>query len=91
MKLLVTDPSLAKACAFDICTPYQYRLHGPGRWDGARDAIMTQWDRIYYPTHKNQCRQEEKKFTRFKMFVIISSVAASVLIFKFNDVYYWFN
>lgn len=43
--LLWSDPSLALACYFGPCTPYQYRLTGPGKWDGAREAIMTQWNR----------------------------------------------
>uniref|UniRef100_A0A3P8PNE1 Flavin-containing monooxygenase n=1 Tax=Astatotilapia calliptera TaxID=8154 RepID=A0A3P8PNE1_ASTCA len=31
------------------CTPYQYRLTGPGKWAGARQAILTQWDRVFQP------------------------------------------
>ena len=31
------------------CTPYQYRLTGPGRWAGARQAILTQWERVAQP------------------------------------------
>uniref|UniRef100_A0A672TX19 Flavin-containing monooxygenase 5 n=1 Tax=Strigops habroptila TaxID=2489341 RepID=A0A672TX19_STRHB len=31
------------------CTPYQYRLRGPGKWAGARDAILTQRQRIIKP------------------------------------------
>ncbi|XP_056271504.1 flavin-containing monooxygenase 5-like isoform X2 [Pseudoliparis swirei] len=47
--LLLTDPKLALQVLLGPCTPYQYRLTGPGRWAGARQAILTQWDRVYRP------------------------------------------
>ncbi|NXK10395.1 FMO1 monooxygenase, partial [Herpetotheres cachinnans] len=48
--LLCRDPQLALTIFFGPCTPYQYRLGGPGRWEGARQAILTQWDRTLKPT-----------------------------------------
>ncbi|NXY73227.1 FMO1 monooxygenase, partial [Glareola pratincola] len=48
--LLCSDPRLALSIFFGPCTPYQYRLGGPGRWEGARQAILTQWDRTLKPT-----------------------------------------
>ncbi|XP_068272900.1 flavin-containing monooxygenase 1 isoform X2 [Nyctibius grandis] len=48
--LLCTDPWLALTIFFGPCSPYQYRLGGPGRWEGARQAILTQWDRTLKPT-----------------------------------------
>ncbi|MEE6496139.1 hypothetical protein FKM82_002238 [Ascaphus truei] len=50
LHLLLTDPKLAWEVFFGPCTPYQYRLRGPGKWPGAREAILTQWDRILKPT-----------------------------------------
>lgn len=50
LKLLVTDPRLALEVFFGPCTPYQFRLTGPGQWSGARRAILTQWDRMLRPT-----------------------------------------
>ncbi|KAH0618186.1 hypothetical protein JD844_017185 [Phrynosoma platyrhinos] len=47
--LLLTDPKLAWEVMFGPCTPYQYRLQGPGKWDEARKAILTQHDRILKP------------------------------------------
>lgn len=47
--LFIKDPRLAWEVFFGPCTPYQYRLVGPGRWDGARNAILTQWDRTLKP------------------------------------------
>ncbi|XP_061201419.1 flavin-containing monooxygenase 5-like isoform X3 [Neopsephotus bourkii] len=49
MKLLLTDPRLALAIFFGPCSPYQYRLVGQGKWRGARDAILTQWQRTLKP------------------------------------------
>uniref|UniRef100_A0A8C9MFV6 Flavin-containing monooxygenase n=1 Tax=Serinus canaria TaxID=9135 RepID=A0A8C9MFV6_SERCA len=48
--LLCTDPWLALTIFFGPCSPYQYRLGGPGRWQGARQAILAQWDRVLKPT-----------------------------------------
>ena len=34
------DPKLALHCLFGPCFPSQYRLVGPGRWNGAKRAII---------------------------------------------------
>ncbi|XP_072552162.1 flavin-containing monooxygenase 5 [Salminus brasiliensis] len=47
--LFLTDPGLGWRVLFGPCTPYQYRLFGPGRWTGARQAIFTQWERVTQP------------------------------------------
>ncbi|NXW42991.1 FMO4 monooxygenase, partial [Nyctiprogne leucopyga] len=49
LRLLLTDPRLALAIFFGPCTPYQYRLVGRGKWSGARNAILTQWERTLKP------------------------------------------
>ncbi|NXA34111.1 FMO4 monooxygenase, partial [Eudromia elegans] len=49
LRLLLTDPRLALAVFFGPCSPYQYRLRGRGCWSGARDAILTQWQRALAP------------------------------------------
>lgn len=48
--LFLTDPQLALEVYFGPCSPYQFRLMGPGKWDGARNAILTQWKRTVMPT-----------------------------------------
>lgn len=50
LSIFFKDPVLAKELFFGPCTPYQYRLTGPGKWEGARKAILTQRDRIIKPT-----------------------------------------
>ncbi|XP_011372520.1 dimethylaniline monooxygenase [N-oxide-forming] 5-like [Pteropus vampyrus] len=47
--LFLSDPKLAMEILFGPCTPYQYRLQGPGKWEGARKAILTQRERIIKP------------------------------------------
>ncbi|NXK98565.1 FMO5 monooxygenase, partial [Formicarius rufipectus] len=46
LTLFLTDPRLAVEVTFGPCTPYQYRLRGPGAWAGAREAILTQRLRV---------------------------------------------
>ncbi|XP_054837408.1 flavin-containing monooxygenase 2 [Eublepharis macularius] len=48
--LLLKDPKLALTVFFGPCTPFQFRLMGPGKWAGARQAILTQTERILKPT-----------------------------------------
>ncbi|XP_063796098.1 flavin-containing monooxygenase 5-like isoform X2 [Pseudophryne corroboree] len=50
MQLFLSDPKLAWEIFFGPCSPYQYRLCGPGEWKDARKAILTQHDRIIKPT-----------------------------------------
>ncbi|KAK3542650.1 hypothetical protein QTP86_031472, partial [Hemibagrus guttatus] len=38
-----------KRVLFSLCTPYQFQLSGPGRGDGAHQAILTQWERVAEP------------------------------------------
>uniref|UniRef100_A0A8C9VVL5 Flavin-containing monooxygenase n=1 Tax=Scleropages formosus TaxID=113540 RepID=A0A8C9VVL5_SCLFO len=49
LRLLLTDPRLGFSVLFGPCTPYQFRLRGPGKWAGARNAILTVWDRVSKP------------------------------------------
>ncbi|XP_043540175.1 dimethylaniline monooxygenase [N-oxide-forming] 3-like [Chiloscyllium plagiosum] len=48
-RLFLADPRLAFQVFFGPCSPYQFRLTGPGKWEGARDAILSQWDRALNP------------------------------------------
>ncbi|VFV21898.1 dimethylaniline monooxygenase [Lynx pardinus] len=47
--IFLWDPKLAIEIFFGPCTPYQYRLQGPGKWAGARRAILTRRERIIKP------------------------------------------
>lgn len=60
IKLFCTDPKLALSCLFGPCTPYQYRLHGPGSWAGAREAILHQWERTLAPLQTRPMKEKPK-------------------------------
>ncbi|XP_057697447.1 flavin-containing monooxygenase 5-like [Corythoichthys intestinalis] len=47
--LLLTDYALFKEVLWGPVTAYQYRLMGPSKWDGARRAILTQFQRMFQP------------------------------------------
>ncbi|XP_049737204.1 flavin-containing monooxygenase 2 isoform X2 [Elephas maximus indicus] len=49
LSFLLKDPKLAVQLYFGPCSSYQYRLVGPGQWEGARNAIFTQKQRILKP------------------------------------------
>ncbi|XP_006872704.1 PREDICTED: dimethylaniline monooxygenase [N-oxide-forming] 2 [Chrysochloris asiatica] len=49
LSVLLKDPKLAMKLYFGPCNSYQYRLVGPGQWEGARQAIFTQKQRILKP------------------------------------------
>lgn len=49
LSLAFTDPKLALQLLLGPCTPAQFRLQGPGKWDGARKTILNTDDRIRKP------------------------------------------
>ncbi|XP_062577187.1 flavin-containing monooxygenase 5-like [Saccostrea cucullata] len=73
VKLFFKDPRLAMACFFGPCTPYQYRLVGPGKWTGARESILTQWNRTFYPLKTRPMKNppRESQITFFFFFLLI--------------------
>uniref|UniRef100_A0A8C8S6S5 Flavin-containing monooxygenase n=1 Tax=Pelusios castaneus TaxID=367368 RepID=A0A8C8S6S5_9SAUR len=79
LALLFQDPSLAMKIFFGPCTAYQYRLTGPGKWDGARNAILTQWDRTIKPM-RTRVVEEPPNFY-FNLLKIISLLALFAAIF----------
>uniref|UniRef100_A0A667ZC43 Flavin-containing monooxygenase n=1 Tax=Myripristis murdjan TaxID=586833 RepID=A0A667ZC43_9TELE len=60
-RLLLMDPRLGLSVMLGPCTPYQYRLRGPGKWAGARQAILTQWERVTQPMQTRPCDQPQCK------------------------------
>ncbi|KAM9831331.1 flavin-containing monooxygenase 5-like [Neosynchiropus ocellatus] len=57
--LFFTDYQLFKKVLWGPVTAYQYRLMGPGKWDGARRAIFTQFDRMFHPLKTRQVEKEK--------------------------------
>ena len=83
--LFLTDPKLALEVYFGPCTPYQFRLVGPGKWPGARNAILTQWDRLLKPMTTRVVGSPLKPclFCNWFRPVLISVVSIAALIVLF--------
>ncbi len=54
-KYLWTDLSLWRALVFGPLVAYQYRLEGPQRWAGARQAILGVQERVEKPLKTRKC------------------------------------
>uniref|UniRef100_T1DCI0 Flavin-containing monooxygenase n=1 Tax=Cupiennius salei TaxID=6928 RepID=T1DCI0_CUPSA len=68
-KFLFTDPTLFWALMFGPSLPYQYRLQGPHKWDGARNAILTVYDRVRFPFSGEE-HEKSKKLNLSSNFLI---------------------
>uniref|UniRef100_H2YD45 Flavin-containing monooxygenase n=1 Tax=Ciona savignyi TaxID=51511 RepID=H2YD45_CIOSA len=58
--LFITDRKLARKVWYEFCSAYQYRLKGPGKWAGAREAIMGQQSRMFCPLHTRATSKRSK-------------------------------
>ncbi|KAK0056421.1 dimethylaniline monooxygenase [N-oxide-forming] 5 [Biomphalaria pfeifferi] len=90
-KLLVTDPRLFWRVLTGPGVPYQFRLHGPNPWPGARQAIFTVIDRIKKPFNTRPL--PTKKTSKTKTIVLVSLgvalVGAALLYVKERDIELW--
>lgn len=88
LKLLLTDPRLGFKVLFGPCTPYQFRLCGPGQWKGARQAILTQWDRVTQPLKtRNVPDQESQHSSVSLMFSLSVAALLSALYYSRESLY----
>ncbi|XP_067323776.1 flavin-containing monooxygenase 1-like isoform X2 [Anolis sagrei] len=78
--LLLRDPQLAMRIFFGPCSPFQYRLMGPGKWAGARDAIFTQKERIIKPT-KTRVVGNSPSYNQFFLLKISGIIVVLATIF----------
>ncbi|XP_008262366.4 flavin-containing monooxygenase 5-like [Oryctolagus cuniculus] len=85
--LFLSDPKLAMEVFFGPCTPYQYRLQGPGKWDGARRAILTQRERIIKPLKtrvtSEDCQSSSQHFSRKLVPLGLAFLAAALTYFRY--------
>uniref|UniRef100_A0A2D4HLD2 Flavin-containing monooxygenase n=1 Tax=Micrurus lemniscatus lemniscatus TaxID=129467 RepID=A0A2D4HLD2_MICLE len=85
--LLLQDPKLALNVFFGPCTSYQYRLCGPGKWEKARNAILTQWDRVLKPLKTRIIDNSSSKHTRpslwKKIFHFTAFLGTTILMFTY--------
>nr|XP_020670364.1 dimethylaniline monooxygenase [N-oxide-forming] 3-like [Pogona vitticeps] len=83
--LFLTDLKLALKVYFGPCTSYQFRLKGPGKWNGARNAIFTQWDRTLKATRTRVVHSSENPFSLFPLLPIMALAFLLVaLLLMFN-------
>ncbi|XP_009460788.1 PREDICTED: dimethylaniline monooxygenase [N-oxide-forming] 5-like [Nipponia nippon] len=83
LALFLTDPKLALEVVFGPCTPYQYRLQGPGEWAGAREAILTQRQRIIKPMQTRRVEEHPSAPTVPLIFKLVGAVAVLAIIFAY--------
>ncbi|KAM6396679.1 flavin-containing monooxygenase 5-like [Pluvialis apricaria] len=83
LTLFLTDPKLAMEVAFGPCTPYQYRLRGPGEWAGAREAILTQRQRIIKPLQTRHVEEHPSAPAVPLVFKLVGAVAVLAVIFAY--------
>uniref|UniRef100_A0A8C5PP99 Flavin-containing monooxygenase n=1 Tax=Leptobrachium leishanense TaxID=445787 RepID=A0A8C5PP99_9ANUR len=84
-KLILTDPVLGFKMFFGPINGYQYRLTGPHKWIGAREAILTQWDRIEKPLRTRGMKKPCSSLFTFlpslmPWFLCIVALCAAILI-----------
>ncbi|XP_042336987.1 flavin-containing monooxygenase 5-like isoform X2 [Plectropomus leopardus] len=74
--LFLKDPKLALQVLLGPFTPYQYRLTGPNQWAGARQAILTQWERVFQPFRTRVVPEPEtRRSSGRSVIVVLSGVA----------------
>lgn len=77
LSLLWRDPGLALRCAFGPCVPAQYRLVGPGAWEGARDVIYGVQESMALPL---QTRKAETQKSMHKGHLSAVILAGSLIV-----------
>ncbi|KAM6219949.1 flavin-containing monooxygenase 2 [Rhynchocyon petersi] len=80
LSILLKDPKLAVKLYFGPCNSYQYRLAGPGQWEGARNAIFTQKQRILKPLKTRSLMPSSNISTSFLLKILgLLAVVVGVL------------
>ena len=74
--MLFKDPKLALRAFFGPFTPYQYRLEGPGKWEGAREACLTVMDRVDAPLNTRHVEPEPDvpNYGRYAITVLLLAI-----------------
>ncbi|XP_072771211.1 flavin-containing monooxygenase 5-like isoform X1 [Nerophis lumbriciformis] len=87
MWLLFTDYPLFKKVLWGPLTAYQYRLTGPGKWEGARQAIFTQFDRMFEPLKTRKVKEQEHNVSSrlFKLSLALLTGGAVVVYVQVRD------
>ncbi|XP_030063867.1 dimethylaniline monooxygenase [N-oxide-forming] 2 [Microcaecilia unicolor] len=83
LSLFLTDPKLALEVFFGACSPFHYRLFGPGKWPGARNAILTNWDRILKATRHRVVKQTSDQLSIPVLPMLLFLITLLVAVFLF--------
>ncbi|XP_037104902.1 flavin-containing monooxygenase 5-like [Syngnathus acus] len=83
-RLMLTDPKLGLSLLFGPISPLQYRLRGPGKWTGARQAILTQWDRVVKPMQTRPSDQPKSQSSLKWPLVVLSAMGLAVYVNRSN-------
>ncbi|XP_076132400.1 flavin-containing monooxygenase 5-like [Alosa pseudoharengus] len=77
--LFFSDYPLFKKVLWGPVSSYQYRIMGPGKWSGARQAIFTQFDRMFQPLKTRPVDDSNKTSLAARVFKLslVSVVGAS--------------
>ncbi|XP_006861750.1 PREDICTED: dimethylaniline monooxygenase [N-oxide-forming] 5 [Chrysochloris asiatica] len=75
-----TDPKLALRLLLGPCTPIHYRLQGPGKWEGARKAILTTDDRIRKPMKTRVVERHSSVTSTMTMVKVMLAVAVFAIV-----------
>ncbi|KAJ8279006.1 hypothetical protein COCON_G00060720 [Conger conger] len=81
--LLLRDPRLGLNVLLGPCTPYQYRLCGPGQWAGARQAILTQWERVAKPMKTRPIVEPVRSSTGW-LWLAVSGIPLAIALLYIN-------
>ncbi|XP_042910624.1 flavin-containing monooxygenase 5 [Parasteatoda tepidariorum] len=74
VKIFFTDQKLFWALWLGPSLPYQYRLQGPHKWSGARNAILTYKERVKYPLRSGRNKKAGSKLGGLSLKVVIAIV-----------------
>ena len=74
--LLKTDPCLALKMYFGPMTPFHMRVMGHGAWPGAKQAIMTTWDRVVTPFNSRKLQEQHQSVIKL---LLLYTVAIAIL------------
>lgn len=87
--MFMKDPLFALRCLFGPCLPAQYRLQGPGKWEGAKEAVVKSMDRSLAPMKtrilpKNFCEEPvEQLVITFPKYLKSYFILAFIFFFLF--------
>lgn len=82
-KLFLTDPFLAFKCFFGACVPAQYRLMGPGKWQGAKKTIEQAPHNVVFATKTRTITREKSENSSFPLWlrgIILLAIVIAVVV-----------